>query len=138
MSVILDHFKLDFMPMAAGQSVVQVGNARFTVLTERLLRMEYHPEACFEDRASQAFWYRHQPVPEFTARTTDNGVEIETQYLLLKYQNGAGFTSDNLSIVVKATDTTWHPGDVDEKNLRGTTRTLDFINGYTPLGQGLM
>ena len=38
------------------------------VLTSRLLRLEYSPSGEFEDHPSQAFWYREQPVPEFTVK----------------------------------------------------------------------
>merc|ERR1719399_1702654 len=44
------------------------GNARFTVLTDRLLRMEYVEEANkgFEDRATTAFLQRNpDKVPSF-------------------------------------------------------------------------
>ncbi len=66
-AVIPEHFKLDLQPLAAAEAVVQAGHARFTVLTDRLIRLEYHPDDRFEDRASQAFWFRAQPVPEFRA-----------------------------------------------------------------------
>ncbi|MBZ0282159.1 MAG: DUF5110 domain-containing protein [Anaerolineae bacterium] len=137
MSAILEPFKLEFMPLAASDAVVQVGHARFMVLTERLIRLEYHPQDCFEDRASQAFWYRHQPVPDFNVQLTENSLEIETAYLHLQY-SGGDFSPENLSIRLKGSGTVWRPGDVDEQNLRGTTRTLDFVNGYTPLQPGLM
>lgn len=134
-----EQFKLTFRPYAAPHAVVQLATVRFTVLTDRLIRLEYHPEGHFEDRASQAFWFREQPVPEFRAETADTGVEIETEYLHLRY-TGAGnaFTAENLSILIKDCNTTWHPGDIDDKNLLSTTRTLDFVNGYTSLRPGLM
>lgn len=140
MSVIPEHFKLEFKPLAAQEAVVQFGNARFTVLMDRLIRLEYHPENCFEDHASQTFWFRRQPVPEFNVRTDENTLEIETEYLHLIFRNDGvlGFTPQNLSILIKASNTVWHPGDIDTQNLYGTTRTLDFINGYTPLRPGLM
>ncbi|MBC8172099.1 MAG: alpha-xylosidase, partial [Anaerolineae bacterium] len=141
MSVVPEQFRLEFTPLAAREAMVQVGSTvRFTVLTERLIRLEYHPEGCFEDRASQAFWYRQQPVPLFDAQTTASGVEIETAYLHLKFapQGNEGFTPGNLSIRLKLSDTIWQPGAVDEHNLRGTTRTLDYANGYVKLETGLM
>ncbi|HEX2619972.1 MAG TPA: TIM-barrel domain-containing protein, partial [Phototrophicaceae bacterium] len=142
MSVIPEQFKLEFMPVAATEASVQSGNTRFTVLTDRLIRMEYHPEGCFEDRPSQAFWFRKQPVPEFNVLTTDDGIEIETRYLHLKFtgevERGTGFTPDNLSILIKDLNVVWHPGDTDSRNLHGTTRTLDYANGYTPLQPGLI
>ncbi|MBI5960734.1 MAG: hypothetical protein HY866_18490, partial [Chloroflexi bacterium] len=60
-----DHFKPDQNPRAVDDAVIQAGNARFTLLTDRLIRLEFHPDSCFEDRASQAFWFREQPVPAF-------------------------------------------------------------------------
>ena len=139
LSVIPEQFKLDLMPLASPEAIVRAGNARFTVLTDRLIRLEYHPDLRFEDRASQAFWYREQAVLDFTVRTTENGLEIETAFLHLRFSDtGDGFTPETLSILVKATNAVWHPGDVDEMNLRGTTRTLDFVNGYTALQPGLM
>lgn len=123
-----------FMPVAVSDAVVELGDARFTVLTERLIRLEF---GVFEDRASQAFWFRQQPIPDFNVKFIGDGVEIETAYLHLKYRE-AGFTPDNLSILIKSNGVIWHPGDVDDQNLRGTTRTLDFINGYVPLESGLM
>ncbi len=139
MSVIPEHFKLKFAPVATRESVVEQGNARFTVLSDRLIRLEYHPEGCFEDRPTQAFWFREQPAPDFSLEITEDGLHIETAYLLLKYVPvEAGFTANTLSILVKSTNTVWHPGMEDTMNLGGTTRTLDFINGYIPLEQGLM
>ncbi|MCC6616164.1 MAG: DUF5110 domain-containing protein [Anaerolineae bacterium] len=140
MQAIPEHFRLDFKPVAAREAIVRLGNARFTLLTDRLIRLEYDAEGCFEDRASQTFWYRQQPVPAFTFSRTESSLDIETPYLHLHYQsaNGDGFTPDNLSIHVKATDTTWHPGDTPSDNLKGTTRTLDFCNGYAPLDNGLI
>ena len=40
-------------PVAAPGAQVVSGNARFTVLTDRLIRMEWAPEAQFEDRAME-------------------------------------------------------------------------------------
>lgn len=141
MPAVPAQFKLSLAPAAAPGAVVTLANARFTVLTERLIRLEVHPEGRFEDRASQAFWYRAQPVPEFVARPQgEYAVEIETAALRLTYNAaaGEGFTPETLSILVKSTGTVWTPGLADAGNLRGTTRTLDFINGYVPLLPGLM
>ncbi len=138
MSVVPEHFKLRLTPAAVAEAVVQTGNARFTVLTDRMIRLEYHADGVFEDHASQAFWYRQQPVPPFKAHVGDGQVEIETEYLRLSYQGDGAFSPDNLSIVLKASGVVWHPGDLPADNLLGTTRTLDDKNGYTPLTLGLM
>ena len=57
-------------PVAAPQAQVIAGNARFTVLTDRLVRMEWSPSASFEDHATLAIVNRNLPVPRFTAIIT--------------------------------------------------------------------
>jgi alpha-glucosidase (family GH31 glycosyl hydrolase) len=140
MTQIPDHFRIEFASLAAPDAVIQAQNARFTVLTPRLIRLEYSPEERFEDRPSQAFWFRDLPVPPFTAKTTAAGrVEIETEFLALSYDvTDQGFAPESLSITLKATGVAWHFGDQDDRNLRGTYRTLDVADGAVPLEPGLM
>jgi hypothetical protein len=74
--MIPSHLIPSFSPQANSDAIVQVPNLRVTVLSSRLLRIEYSPINTFEDRPSQAFWYRQQPVPEFDV------VQDETQLLI--------------------------------------------------------
>ncbi len=132
-------FDLRFEPLADPRAVVIAGNARFTVLTSRLLRLEYSPDGQFEDRPSQAFWYRQQPVPEFAVRRSEAGVEIETEHLLLRYRDDdAGFTADSLSTLLNSSGTVWHFDDPEPGNLGGTFRTLDGADGAVDLEPGLV
>jgi alpha-glucosidase (family GH31 glycosyl hydrolase) len=127
-----------FHPIPNPEAVVTARNVRFTVLTDRLIRMEYSPDNKFEDRPSQAFWHREQPVPEF--RTSNGGlIEIETKFLHLKYKpSRVGFTSSSLSITLKQTGTTWIYGSSQKDNLKGTARTLDGVAATTRLENGLL
>lgn len=128
-----------FRPQPDPAAVVTGPRVRFTVLTSRLIRMEYSRGEAFEDRASQAFWYRDQPAPAFTVRRSPDRIEIETEHLLLRYAvSDLGFTAETLSVLVKALDVTWRVGDRDRRNLRGTARTLDGVDGATPLELGLI
>jgi alpha-glucosidase (family GH31 glycosyl hydrolase) len=132
-------FPIQFDPIADPQAIVRAPQARFTVLTERLLRLEYDPAEAFEDRPSQAFWRRRQPVPEYSSTQNGGLVEIETAYLQLRYQaSAAGFTPQALSIRLKETGADWHYGADDPWNLLGTARTLDNISGALALEQGLI
>jgi alpha-glucosidase (family GH31 glycosyl hydrolase) len=134
------HFQIPFKPVASPEAVVSTANVRFTVLASRLIRLEYSPSGQFEDHPTQTFWYREQPVASFTVERTPEQITIRTEHLLLIYTiNPAGFTATNLSIEVFATNTTWYYGmQRDRANLRGTTRTLDGVNGSTRLDAGLM
>ena len=129
-----------FEPLAEPAAIVSGPNVRFTVLTDRLIRLEYSPDDNFEDRPSQAFWYRKQPVPSFKVTQDEKSIEIDTGELHLVYQiSPHGFTRETLSIVVKSTNTTWYYGDNDYwLNLKGTGRTLDEADGAIHLEQGLV
>ena len=52
-------------PKAATEAVVKYDNARFTVLTDHLIRMEWSEDGIFEDRATLAIVNRRLPVPAF-------------------------------------------------------------------------
>jgi alpha-glucosidase len=137
-------------PIADPKAVVTVGNARFTVLTPELIRMEWAADGKFEDHASFVFLNRRLPVPKFEsdneATGPDKSLTIETDALILSYKpSGDGrFTDANLSVTLKNVDgkpVTWHPGDQDPGNLQGTTRTLDGARGSDtkePIGEGLI
>lgn len=139
-SLIPNYLRLPFRPQASPEAVVATANARFSVLTSRLIRIEYSPTGQFEDHPSQTFWFRQQPVPPFEVKQESERVEIRTEHLRLAYQpDPAGFTRQTLSIEVLATGATWHYGErSDRGNLRGTARTLDGADGRIRLEPGLM
>lgn len=138
MAQIPPHFQLDFQPVAEPEATVVVGSARFTVLTSRLIRLEYDENGRFQDQPSQALWYRQQPVPQFEQSVGNGRLHIETEYLQLSYEVGRLFQPDTLQIRLKESNTEWHFDDDDPNNLRGTYRTLDEVSGSTPLEPGLL
>jgi alpha-glucosidase len=139
-------------PVADPNAVVTVGNARFTVLTPHLIRMEWAADGKFEDHASFVFLNRRLPVPKFKESHTlivkqgmDASCTISTSALKLNYHlNGDGrFTPESLSIelTVDGHPVAWHPGQADPGNLQGTTRTLDGALGSQtkePIEPGLI
>ena len=136
-------------PIANPKAVVTLGNARFTVLTPQLIRMEWAADGRFEDHASFVFINRRLPVPQFDtsmpAAGNGHGITIATSALKLHYSPSADgrFTPDNLSIqlTVDGKQVTWHPGLADPENLQGTTRTLDGALGSKtkePIEPGLI
>ena len=138
-----------YNPVADPQAVVTLGNARFTVLTPQLIRLEWAADAKFEDHPSLVFLNRRLPVPKFTHAVKKEGdaesLTLATDALTLTYlQSGDGkFTSDNLRIEFRlnGNQVTWRPGMEDKGNLQGTTRTLDgALGGKTrePIDPGLI
>ena len=122
-------------------AIVISGQARFTVLTPQLIRMEWSANSQFEDHASLVFINRRLPVPKFTQQTKRGWLIIDTGKLTLRYKLKSGtFTSQNLSVAfsLNGKTVTWNSGVPDTGNLGGTTRTLDGANGAVPLESGLL
>ena len=128
-------------PIAHPDSVVDCGNARFTVLTSRLLRLEWSETGDFEDRGTYAFPTRRAPAQPFAARIKGQTLIIDTGHLLLRYEQDSGrFGAGNLSIKFELNGErqTWLPGMPNPSNLRGTRRTLDRCEGDAALQEGLL
>ena len=118
-------------PKADEKAQVVVGNARFTVLTPQMIRMEWSEDGKFEDRATLTFVNRKLDVPEYKVKQSKSKVTITTSNVTLTYKKGAKFSAENLSaeILVAGKKVVWHYGDEDTQNLMGTTRTLDRYYG---------
>ncbi|MBQ2452618.1 MAG: DUF4968 domain-containing protein, partial [Bacteroidales bacterium] len=80
-------------PVANPDAVVVCGKARFTVLTSKLVRMEWAEDGKFEDNASLAIINRNLPVPAFKKSVSKNGVTIRTADLTLRYKGPGKFTA---------------------------------------------
>ncbi|MFP4165184.1 MAG: TIM-barrel domain-containing protein [Chitinispirillaceae bacterium] len=136
---IPSHFKVPFEPSADSRDTVQTGKVRFTVLSSGVIRMEYNENASFEDRPSQAFWFRNQPHVPFSMHVSQTCAEIITDQLHLVCTDTENpFRSDTLKVILLESETIWHYGDRDDGNLGGTVRTLDGVNGSLKLPPGLI
>lgn len=132
-----ERFKWEVRPLALPENIVKGKKYRFTLLTNRLIRMEYSENGCFEDRASQLAFYRDFPKTDFTAERNDGLLTIETDELVLKYKEDTEFSCDTMSVKLKNEPASiWHFGD-DFEELGGTTRTLDNVDGARPIGKGV-
>ena len=128
-------------PVADPAAVVTSGKARFTVLTSRMIRIQYSASAKFEDRATFAIVNRRLPIPQFSTETADGYLYIRTADITLRYKEGSVFKAtdkkpDNLmvSFQLNGRNVIWYPGKDDSMNLLGTNRTLDGAWGDNKRG----
>ncbi len=130
--------KLD--PIARPEAVVRGEKWRVTVLTDRLLRLEYDDAGRFTDSATQTVIRRNLPVPAFTAERQGGGVVVNTGKLRLFY-DGKPFSPEGLRIEMSEPAHgfayCWRYGD-GTHDLGGTARTLDGADGPIELESGLM
>ncbi len=130
-------FCYETRPVAAAQNVVSGKNYRFTVLTSKLIRLEFSVDGAFEDRASQSVFFRDFPQTDFKVNCSGGNLVIETENLVLTYKENEPFSEDTLNIKLKCEPaTSWRFGEKFE-TLGGTTKTLDEAHGRVPLEHGV-
>ena len=140
MTMLDKRFQVATSGQAAAGAVVQGEHYRFTLLTSKLIRMEYAEDGIFEDRPTQAVWNRQFEVPEYRVVEDDSQLQIITQHLHLYYQKGK-FKGSSLYIDLKgnfsASQSRWHFGEQPD-SLKGTYRTLDEADGAVALDEGVL
>lgn len=107
-------------------------NVRFTVVADGLVRMEYAPDGKFTDDRSFIGYNREYPKVKADVSETAGDVVIKTPKMVLEYKKGKKpFSAENLKITSApgVKPFSWVPGQKQEKNLMGTTRTLDRWDG---------
>jgi len=146
MAALPDRFQLPTDPVAPAAHQVVGAHYRITVLTERLLRLEYSPTGTFEDRATQMALNRDLGPVDFQVVEDATGVHLFTDALRLDYDRGP-FSASGLVVRLAGAfgyrsewrfgvgpDTKWGFRD----NLGGTARTLDAMDGACDLEDGIV
>ena len=138
---IFDTSIYDMHPTADEKYVVKGEKYRFTILTSRMLRLEYSESGVFEDRATRLAFNRAFDTPFYEVYHEDGLLHIVTDYLHLTYDEKP-FSAEGLQVTVKPTvryqAQYWFYGREMPRNLGGTVRTLDGVNGSIPLPDGLL
>lgn len=120
------------------EKAVVCGKARFSVITENLVRCEWMTKGAFCDEETLFAVNRAYNGCHVDIKTTENTVEIETEAIRLFYRNdGAdGFTEENLRAEIFGE--TWHYGKKNAHNLGGALSTLDGVEGEREVDDGLL
>lgn len=123
--------------------------ARFTVLCDECVRIEWSPTGRFVDEPSLLAPSRPRPKRMFIADAVRGTapVTVSTPRARVDFRpDGRPFHPANLAAQVFFAGGTdgrtlrafWHPGDADEANLGGTLETLDGLRGPVPIGRGVL
>ena len=133
-------------PVANKNSIVQGDKYRFTILTSRLIRIEYNENGYFEDRATQTVVNRLFDTVPFSVNETEQLLTITTQHIELKYtkqpfsQNSLSirYIGKNSSVNAGKISNSWYFDPKASCDLGGTARTLDDIDGACKLENGII
>ncbi len=119
------------------ENIIVLDKARFTVITENLIRCEYAANKSFLDDPTLFAVNRIHNGCRFDVNLTEDTVEIKTEAIHLIYQNdGKEFSAENLSATIFGEK--WHYGKINERNLGGTLSTLDGVDGPRKVDDGLI
>ena len=113
-----------------GNKIV-IGNARFSLVSPNLIRLEYSENRKFEDRPTIRAIGLSQPIKIKKIGQENNWVILEGENIRVKYlPSDAPFSADNLTISWKAGNMQgeWKPGDEDLNNLGGMFTSLDHAD----------
>ena len=126
-------------PAGLKENIIQGEKYRFTLITDRLIRMEYNENGVFEDRPTQIIWNRGLEKVPYQLVEKEDGFEIVTERMRVFY-DGKPFSGNGLSAAGQEAPhphgAVWRYGESKE-NLKGTARTLDEADGACELEDGL-
>ena len=81
-----EQFAVDYTKAKCdGKAVVQGNNYRFSILTERVIRLEFSPSGQFNDKPTQIIRRRKLGLPDFSVSQDANILQIDTKYFTLFY-----------------------------------------------------
>lgn len=133
----------DMLASADSKNIIKGNTYRITVLSERLIRLEYNKNGIFEDHKTSLVVNRNFPKVNFFRDTIDTMLQIKTSYFTLTYVMDKPIApskimaTSNLKISLNGTDKEWYPGHVEARNFGGLNYSLDDFNNKLKLDKGL-
>ncbi|MFT4144283.1 MAG: glycoside hydrolase family 31 protein [Mobilitalea sp.] len=133
-------YQINPSPLSKQKNTVRGDYYRFTILTPYLIRMEYDEEGRFEDRATQSVIFRDFETQKFQVIEKNDSLQIITDAIHILYDKKR-FSKNGLTVKVRwnltAYHSIWNYSD-PVKDLKGTARTLDGVDGEIELEQGIL
>ena len=118
------------------KAIVQGTKYRISVISERVVRLEYSASGQFIDRPTQLVKRRNLKLPDFSLRQDSHILEISTKYFTLTYLKEQPFIGPkidpmkNLKITLmsreKDRNKDWYVGNAEARNLLGNMISVDM------------
>ncbi len=129
--------------VSSKNTIIQGKNYRFTVLSERLVRLEFSIDGKFNNNKTLLVKNRNFPKCDFQVQQDDKFLVINTKYFSLQYIKekpfkGPSYAPDiNLKIALLNTDKTWYYDHPEARNFKSDAFSLDDYKGLIKLNNGL-
>ena len=98
------------------EMIFQGNTYRISILTERLVRLEYSKNGVFFDALTEQVINRVFPPVELKVTQDERKLEIETKYFRLKYLKEKPFEGYNLEVVLLNANKSWTPNNKEVRN----------------------
>lgn len=129
--------------VAKSANIVQGAKYRFTILSPRLIRLEYSKEGNFINNPSSLVVFRDFDSNKYNVTESQILLEIKTAYFTLTYVKDKPFKvgkiagSSTLKVVLNGTDKEWYYGHPEVRNYGGSSFSLENITNNFKLDKGL-
>lgn len=125
-------FKYNNIDAKTNPEVVILGNKyRFSVLSDRLIRLEYSETGSFTDLPSQFAIFRNFPKIDFQVKQDDRILEIQTKKFRVEYLKNKKFDSgkvmptNNLKVTLLKNEKVWYYNHPEARRFPGISSSLD-------------
>ena len=119
------------------ENIITLGKSRISVLTPRLVRIEYNENSIFEDRPTSRVINRKFEKFSFGITESETLIEINTGIFTLTYVKNSPIKTGKLKAVINRTKVEWNPSSKEIKNLRGINYSIDTMKENIILDKGL-
>ncbi len=125
------------------ENIVQGEKYRFTILSPRLIRLEYNNLGIFEDRPTENVLYRNMAPVKYELNENERSLEIKTNYFQLRYQKNKPFfggkinSTRYLQVNLLNSDRIWYYGHPEVRNYGTPSYSLDNNDGKLKFKKGL-
>lgn len=116
---------------------------RISILTERLIRLEYSESGKFEDRPTERVIFRKFPKVNYTVTQSETLIQIVAKYFTIDYVKEKSFVGSKvtpgstLKITLNNSDRVWYYNHPEARNYGTINYSLDNFKGKLKLSKGL-
>ena len=123
------------------ESYITGNKFRFTILSPRLIRLEYSESGVFEDRATSNVINRSFPKVNYNITESETLIQIDTGIFTLTYAKNkelkSSTFSSNIKAVINNSKVEWQMNNPEVKNLRTINYSIDSVKDKIILDKGL-
>lgn len=128
---------------ARPENIIQGEHFRFTILSERLIRLEYSENGLFVDMPSQLALYRDNEKVNFEMQDNEKYLLIRTKYFQVTYLKNKPFNGGkvnpiaNLKVELLNSDKIWYYGHPEIRNYGSPSVSIENAHDKLKLKRGL-